>query len=97
MQPGTIDFICGLSKSIVQGLGEGHRHGGLGNDVAEGIEKSRKKLFTIGASVALAGTGFFLILWGVSSTIDAIFAMRGFGFVLIGVLAVLAGALEYRK
>ncbi len=90
-----IDFIHGLSESILHSFGE--KHGGLGNEIAEGIEKSRKKLFTIGISIALSGIGFFLILWGIASTIDTIFAMRGFGFVLVGIIAVLAGALEYKR
>ncbi len=93
----VVDFIQGLLDSIFHGFGEMQKHGGLGNEIAEGIEKSRKKLFTIGVSIALAGIGFFLILWGIASTIDTIFAMRGFGFVLVGIIAVLAGALEYRR
>ncbi len=96
MQQSTIDFLCGLSKTIIQGLGESQKHG-IGNEVVEGIEKSRKKLFTIGVSVSLVATGFFLILWGISSAIDTMFAMHGFGFVLIGILAALTGALAYRK
>jgi len=96
VQEGTIDFLCGLSKSIIQGLSETHRRG-IGDDIVEGIEKSRKKLFTIGVSISIAGTGFFLTLWGIASVIDAMFAMQGFGFVLIGILAVLIGALVYKK
>lgn len=96
MQEGTIDFLCGLSKSIIQGLSETPRRG-IGDDIVEGIEKSRKKLFTIGVSISIAGTGFFLTLWGIASVIDAVFAMQGFGFVLIGILAVLIGALVYKK
>ncbi|HEY9204787.1 MAG TPA: hypothetical protein VIO58_02610 [Candidatus Methanoperedens sp.] len=92
-----VDFIQGLLDSIFHGFGEMQKHSGLGNEIAEGIEKSRKKLFTIGVSIALAGIGFFLILWGIASTIDTIFAMRGFGFVLVGIIAVLAGALEYKR
>jgi hypothetical protein len=92
-----VDFLHGLSTSILQGFGEMQKHGGLGNELAEGIEKSRKKLFTIGVSIALAGIGFFLILWGIASAIDTIFAMRGFGFVLLGIIAVLTGALAYKK
>ncbi len=93
----VVDFIQGLLDSIFHGFGEMQKHDGLGNEIAEGIEKSRKKLFTIGVSIALAGIGFFLILWGIASTIDTIFAMRGFGFVLVGIIAVLAGALEYKR
>ncbi len=96
MQQSTIDFLCGLSRSILQGLGEANKHG-IGNEVAEGIEKSRNKLFTIGISVSLAGTGFFMIMWGIGSAIDSIFAMRGFGFVMIGILAITIGALLYKK
>ncbi|VVB94152.1 Uncharacterised protein [uncultured archaeon] len=92
-----VDFLHGLSNSLLQGFGDVQKHSGLGNEIAEGIEKSRKKLFTIGVSIALAGIGFFLILWGIASTIDTIFAMRGFGFVLVGIIAVLAGALAYKR
>ncbi len=92
-----VDFLHGLSNSLLQGFGDVQKHGGLGNEIAEGIEKSRKRLFTIGVSIALVGIGFFLILWGTASTIDAIFAMQGFGFVLVGIIAVLTGALAYKK
>ena len=92
-----VDFLQGLSTSILRGFGEMQTKGGLGDELADGIEKSRKKLFTIGVSIALAGIGFFLILWGIASTIDTIFAMRGFGFVLVGIIAVLTGALAYNK
>ncbi len=96
MRQSTIDFLLGLSKTIILGLGESQKHG-IGNELAEGIEKSRKKLFTIGISISLAATGFFLISWGIASAIDSMFAMRGFGFVLIGILAALTGALAYKK
>lgn len=96
MQQSTIDFLRGLSKTIILGLGESQKHG-IGNELAEGIEKSRKKLFTLGVSISLAGTGFFLIMWGIATAIDSMFAMRGFGFVLIGILAALTGALAYKK
>ncbi|NJD77615.1 MAG: hypothetical protein FIB08_11050 [Candidatus Methanoperedens sp.] len=90
-------FLHGFLHSFLQGLGNMQRHGGLGDEIVEGIEKSRKKLFTIGISIALAGTGFFLILWGIASTIDTIFAMRGLGFVIVGIIAILTGALTYKK
>lgn len=92
-----VDFLHGLLNSLLHGFGSMQRHGGLGDEIVEGIEKSRQKLFTIGISIALAGIGFFLILWGIASTIDTIFAMRGFGFVIVGIIAVLAGALAYKK
>lgn len=96
MPQSAIDFVCGLSKSLIEGFGEARKHG-LGNEIVEGIEKSRKKLFTIGFAIALAGTGFFLTLWGIASAIDTMFTMHGLGFVLIGVLAILGGAAEYRR
>ena len=92
-----VEFLRGLSDSLLQGFGDMQKHGGRSNEIVEGIEKSKKRLFTIGVSIALAGIGFFLILWGIASTIDAIFAMRGFGFVLVGIIAVLTGALAYKK
>ncbi len=99
-QQDIIDFLTGLSDAIIHGFGEIQKqgeHGGLGGDIAEGIEKSKKKLFTLGISIAIAAIGFFLILWGIASVIDAMFTMRGFGFVLVGIIAVLTGALVSKK
>jgi N-acetylglucosamine-6-phosphate deacetylase len=97
VQQSIIDFLRGLSKSIIQGFIEVQKHGGIGNSIEEGIEKFRKKLFTTGVAISIAGTGFFLTLWGIASAIDAMFSMRGMGFVLIGLLGVLTGALIYKK
>jgi hypothetical protein len=94
VQQSIIDFLSGLSKSIIQGFIE---HGGIGNSIEEGIEKFRKKLFLTGVAISLAGTGFFLTLWGIASAIDAVLSMRGLGFVLIGLFGVLTGALVYKK
>jgi hypothetical protein len=95
VQQSIIDFLSGLSKSIIQGFSE--THGRIGNSIEEGIEKSRKKIFITGVAVSIAATGVFLILWGIASAIDAMFVMRGIGFVLIGLLGVLTGALVYKK
>jgi len=95
VQQSIIDFLSGLSKSIIQGFTEAH--GGIGNSIEEGIEKSRKKIFITGIAISIAGTGFFLTLWGIASAIDAMFNMRGLGFVLIGLLGVLTGTLVYKK
>ncbi len=92
-----MDFLRGFLDSFLYSFRDMQKHGGLSNEIVEGIEKSRRKLFAIGVSIALAGIGFFLMLWGIASTIDAIFAMRGFGFVLVGIIAVLTGALAYKK
>jgi hypothetical protein len=97
VQQNIKDFLSGLSNSIIQGFSDALTHGGIGNSIEEGIEKFRKKLFTTGIAISLAGTGFFLTFWGIASAIDAIFAMRGLGFVLIGLLGVLTGALVYKK
>jgi len=95
VQQSIIDFLSGLSKSIIQGFTEAHDV--IGNSIEEGIEKSRKKIFITGVGISLAASGFFLILWGIASAIDATFAMHGLGFVLIGLLGVLTGALVYKK
>ena len=97
MQQSIIDFLSGLSKSITQGFSEALKYGGIVNSFEEGIENFRKKLFTTGVAISLAGTGFFLTLWGIASAIDAMFSMRGLGYVLIGLLGVLTGALVYKK
>ena len=94
MQQSITDFLSGLSKSITQGFIE---HGGIGNSIGEGIEKLRKKLFITGVAISLAATGFFLTLWGIASAIDAIFTMQGLGFVLTGLIGILAGALVYKR
>ncbi len=96
MRQSVVDFVRGFSSSIIQGLSEARKHE-IGDDIVAGIEKSRRKLFIVGIAVSLAGTGFFLTLWGVASAIDSMFAIHGIGFVLIGVLAVLSGALLYNR
>jgi hypothetical protein len=97
VQQSIIDFLSGLSKSIFQGLSEALNHSGIGNSIEECMEEFRKKLFITGVAISIAGTGFFLTLWGIASAIDAMFSMRGLGFVLIGLLGVLTGALVYKK
>jgi len=95
VQQNIIDFISGFAKSMIQGLSEAHDV--IGNSIEEGIEKSRKKIFFLGVAISIVATGFFLIFWGIASAIDTMFAMRGMGFVLIGLLGVLTGAIVYKK
>ncbi len=92
-----VEFLRGLAHSLLQGFGEIQKNAGLGNEIVEGIKKSENKLFTIGVSIALTGIGLFLILWGIASLIDTIFAMRGIGFVLVGIIAALTGVIAYKK
>ncbi len=92
-----MDFLSGLSNSITHGFSEALKYGGIVNSIEDGIEKFRKKLFITGVAISLAATGFFLILWGIASAIDVMFSMRGLGYVLIGLLGVLTGALVYKK
>lgn len=94
MQQNITDFFSGLSESITQGFSEQSE---IGRSIEEGIGKIRKKLFITGAAISLAATGFFLTLWGIASTIDTMFAMRGLGFILIGLLGVMTGAVIYKK
>ncbi|MCX9081194.1 MAG: hypothetical protein OIN83_03265 [Candidatus Methanoperedens sp.] len=61
------------------------------------IDSFRKKLFITGVAISIAATGFFLILWGIASAIDAMFAMRSLGFVLVGLLGILTGTLIYKR
>jgi len=95
VQQNIIDFLSGLSKSMIHGLGEVHDV--IGNSIEEVIEKYRKKIFITGIAISIVATGFFLIFWGIASAIDTMFAMRGLGYVLIGLLGVLTGALVYKK
>ena len=94
MQQSITDFLSGLSKSISQGFIE---RDGIANSIEEGIKKSRKKIFVTGIAISIIATGFFLLFWGIASAIDAMFVMRGLGFVLVGLLGVLTGALVYKK
>ena len=95
MHLGIKDFLSGLSRSIIHGIGE--VQDGINDSMEEGIEKFRTKLFITGVAISIAGTGFFLTLWGIASSIDAMFTMRGLGFVLTGLIGILAGALVYKK
>lgn len=97
MQQSIIDFLNGFLNSIIQGLGEALKKSGVDKSIEERIEKFRKKLLFTGMAISLIATGFFLIFWGIGSALDRIFAMRGLGFVLIGLLGVLTGALIYKK
>ncbi len=93
------DFFVGFSNSILQNMSkEGQKEIShvIGEGIAEGIEKSGKELFSIGISITLIGIGFFLIIWGIATTVDIIFAMKGFGYILIGIFAILIG-LVYKK
>ncbi len=94
----TLEFLLGLSKTIIQGLSETKKFESeaIGDGIADGIDKSRKQLFTIGISVALTGTGFFIVMWGIATAIDTFFTMKGIGYVLIGAVAALMGALVFR-
>lgn len=69
----------------------------IGKGIAEGVKKSSEKLFSVGIAIALIATGFFLLLWGIASALDAYFAMRGLGYVLIGIIALLLGAVVAKK
>ncbi len=98
--PGIIETLGNLSKLVTQRFHDETQKyisDAIGNGIAEGLQRSSGKLFTIAISVALLATGFFLTLWGISSAIDMYFAMRGLGYVLIGMLAVVTGALVYKK
>lgn len=68
--------------------------------ITEGIKETTKKIsddiLSIGISIALIGAGLFLTIWGIATAIDRIFAMNGFGYVMIGIMAILTGII-YRK
>jgi hypothetical protein len=86
------DFIHGFLESIIHGLGT-QKHG-----IEEDIEKTKNKLLatvnivkTIVISIVLFSVGIIMTVWGIASYIDQRFAMQGLGFVLIGIIAILAG------
>lgn len=88
------DFFMGFSNSILQNMSKERQKEIshiIGEGMAEGIEKSGSALFSIGISITLIGIGFFLTVWGIATTIDIIFAMKGFGYILIGIFAILIG------
>jgi hypothetical protein len=91
------DFLNGFLGSMAKGLGEAFKNSGIDTSIEEHLEKFRKKLFVTGIAISIIASGFFLILWGIGSAIDKTFAMRGLGFVLIGLLGALTGALIYKK
>ncbi len=95
----ALEFLLGFSKSIIQGFNEVKKveSDAIRNGIVDGVEKCSKQLFTIGISIALIGTGFFIAMWGIATSIDTIFAMKGTGYVLIGVVTALLGALVYKK
>lgn len=92
MQQEIIDFINGFSDSVIQGLNKTGK-----NRIEEHIEKYKIKLFFIAMSIAIISTGIFMTIWGISSYIDQIFAMRGLGFILVGIIAILAGVVVYNR
>ena len=91
MQQEIVDFIHGFSESIIYGLNT-QKHG-----IEEDIEKSKMKLFIIVISIAIFSAGIFTTIWGIASYVDNRFAMQGLGFVLIGIMAILTGALLYKR
>ena len=98
--PGIIESLGNISKAAIERFYSDTQKlasEAIGNGLAEGLEKSRGKLLTIAISIALLTTGFFLTLWGIASAIDMYFTMRGLGYVLIGILAAVTGALVYKK
>jgi len=60
-----MDFLSGLSRSIIHGISE--VQDGINDSMEEGIEKFRIKLFITRVAISIAGTGFFLTLWGIAS------------------------------
>lgn len=98
--PGIIESLGELSKLAIQRFsGEAQKlaSDAIGEGIAEGIQKSREKLFSLAISISLVGSGSFLALWGIATGIDTYFAMRGFGYLLVGLLASVTGALVYKK
>lgn len=92
MRQEIIDFVHGFSESIIYGLNRAQKHG-----IEEDIAKSKMKLFIIAISIATVLAGIFVFIWGIASYVDTRFAMQGLGFVLIGIMAILTGALIYKR
>lgn len=97
--PGIIESLGNISKIAIERFCSDTQKlasEAIVNGLTEGLEKSSGKFLTIGISIALLATGFFLALWGIASAIDTYFAMRGLGYVYIGALATVTGALIYK-
>ncbi len=97
---GITESLGDLSKFIIQKLSSEIQKllsAAISSGIDDGLHKISKRLFSIGVSIALVSTGFFLTLWGIATSIDTFFAMRGLGYVLIGILAALTGALVFKK
>ncbi len=98
--PGITEFLGDLSKLVIQWLSNEVQtlvSAAISDGIETGLNKISRKFLSIGISLALISTGFFLTLWGIATNIDTIFAMRGLGYVLIGILAALTGALIIKK
>ena len=94
--PGLLESLGSLSRLAIERVSSETQQFAsdtIGDGIAEGIKRSRESIFSLGISIALMGTGFFLTLWGIATGIDTYFAMRGLGYVLIGVLVAVTGAL----
>ena len=92
MRQEIIDFIHGFTESIIHGLSNEQKH-----DIEKNIEKSKIKLLFIVISIVIISTGIFVMIWGIASYIDQKFAMQGLGLILVGIIAILAGALLYKR
>lgn len=97
---GLRDFFIGFSSSILHNLSkEGQKEIShiIGEGIKEGIEKSGKEISHILISSIIIGTGIFLTIWGIATYIDLIFAMKGFGYILFGIFAIMLGFIFKKK
>ncbi len=97
---GILESLSDTSKLVIQWISQETEKvvtSAIGTGVAEGLHKFSEKLYSITIAAALIATGFFLTLWGIATVIDTYFVMKGFGYVLIGILASVTGALVYKK
>jgi hypothetical protein len=95
-----LESLGDTSKLVIQGISQEIEKlvtSAIGTGVEEGLHKFSEKLLSITIAAALVATGFLLTLWGIATAIDTYFAMKGVGYVLIGLLASVTGALVYKK
>lgn len=91
MREDIIEFIHGFSESLYHQLRKEEIHG---KEITEDVEN---KIFRIVISIVIISTGIFVTILGFAFYVDERFATKGFGYVLIGIVAILTGLLIKKR